>query len=209
MKRLSVVVPALLIIVMFGMVHSAAAQEDVATVVQRFFEARNRHDVEGALALVTDDFRFVGGPHCTPANPCVGKDALREEIEKFIEDNAQVTIVGELQVSGPRVQARTEGRADSFRAAGVERIVNNVTMELRDGKLASSTGVPDASDPQTTQYLAHVRATVPSGMPNTGSGGLHDEASSGHTVRWLLLGLSLMGALYAAPLVRLRRPQPR
>src|SRR5687767_2363128 len=45
----------------------AAAEDDPATVVQRFFDARNRYDIDATLALVTDDVRFVGGPYCTPA----------------------------------------------------------------------------------------------------------------------------------------------
>jgi len=151
---------------------AVAAADGPATVVQRFFDARNRYDIEGTLALVTDDIRFVGGPACTPAAPCVGVAALRAELGNFIADHAQVTIVGVPQVSGTTVRLRIEGRADPFRAAGVERIVNNVTVEVRDGRIATHFGIPDASDAQTAQYLAYVRARQgpPTAPPRTGGG---------------------------------------
>ena len=158
MRRFLATVPVLLLLAALLPALAVAAQDDPATVVQRFFDARNRYDVAGTLALVTDDIRFVGGPQCTPASPCVGREAFRAELQNYIADRAQVTIVGTPQVSGPTVRARTEGRADVFRAAGVDRVVNDVTIEVRGGQLASHVGVPDASDPQTAQYLAYARA---------------------------------------------------
>jgi len=152
---------------------AVAAADDPATVVQRFFDARNRNDIEGTLALVTDDIRIVAGPYCTPAAPCVGVVALRTDSEGFIADHAQVTIVGVPQVSGTTVRLRTEGRGDHFRAAGVERFVRNVTVEVRDGKVASYIGIPDASDAQTAQFLAYVppQQGPPTAPPRTGGGG--------------------------------------
>ncbi len=40
---------------------AAAVATDSATVLQRFIATRNRYDIPGALALVTDDIRRVGG----------------------------------------------------------------------------------------------------------------------------------------------------
>lgn len=213
MKQLPLVVSALVLVALLSAVPAVAAQDDPVTVVQRFFDARNRYDVAGTLALVTDDIRFVGGPQCTPASPCLGAAAFRAELQNYIADRAQVTIVGTPQVSGTTVWTRTEARADVFRAAGVDRIVNDVTLEVRDGKLASHVGVPDASDPQTAQYLAYTRTrqgsgTTPPGMPNTG-GGWHAAAHGWGTLLWAVLGLGLGGGLGWAGLARRRRPAPR
>ncbi len=156
-----------------------AAADNPATIVQRYIDARNRYDVEGTLALVTDDFRLVAGPQCTPASPCIGVAAQRAELANYIRDHAQVTIVGDPQVTGTTVRVRTEGRADPFRAAGAERLILLGTVEVRDGKLASYIDAPDMSDAQTAQYLASVRAQQgpPSAPPRTGGGG---EASFIH-----------------------------
>ncbi len=155
-----------------------AAADDPATVFQRFIDARNSYDVPGTLALLTDDIRFVGGATCTPANPCVGMAAERVDLENYVTEGTQATIVGVPQVSGTTVQARIELRGNArFRAAGVERVVNNLTVEVRDGKVASYVGVLDASDAQTAQYLAYQRAqrgppaAAPTAPPRTGGGG--------------------------------------
>jgi len=157
-----------------------AAADDPATVVQRFIEVRNRYDVEGTLALVTDDIRTVGGPRCTEAAPCIGVAAFRMVLEGgFIVNHIHVTIIGTPQVSGTTVRLRQEVRADIYRAAGVERIVTNSTVEVRDGKIASIIDIPDASDAQTAQFLAYQRArqSAPTAPPRTGGGG---EASFIH-----------------------------
>ncbi len=156
-----------------------AAADDPLTVVQRFFDARNRYDVAAAAALVTDDLRFVGGPNCTPANPCIGPAGVRAELtNNMIPNHAQVTIVGTPQVTGMTVVVRSEARSDVFRAVGLERTVNITTITVRDGKIASYSGVFDMSDPQTAQYLALQRAPqglpptpTPPAPPRTGGGG--------------------------------------
>src|SRR5439155_524673 len=166
----------------------AAAAEDPATVFRRFIDLRNQGDVAGALALVTDDIRVIGGPRCTEAAPCVGKAAVGAELQAFsTTSHAQVTIASGPQVSGTTVRARLEARDDNTRAAGVDRFVNDVTVETRDGKIANWRAVPDASDPQTARYLAYVRGLQgppAPGLPSTGGGG----ARAPHAAwRWAFL----------------------
>ncbi len=208
MKRLSLVVPALALLALLGAAPMVAAQDAPATVVQRFFEARNRYDVPGTLALVTDDFRFVGGPACTPASPCLGREGLRAHLQQeFIPQRAQATIVGAPQVSGTTVVVRIEVRSDLIRRAGVERVVNTVTLEVRGAQLASHVAVPDASDAQTAQYLAWLQsqqgAGAPPGMPNTGGGGQAADAAGG--LRTLLPALALAALGIAGGLASRRR----
>lgn len=214
MKRLLLVAPALVMLALLALLGAApgvAAQEDPATVVQRFFDTRNRHDVAGTLALLTDDFRFVGGPTCTAASPCVGREAFRiQHLQTFVTNRAQAVIVGAPQVSGTTVVVRYEVRDDFIRRAGVERIVVTATIEVRGGQLASHVAVPDASDAQTAQYLTFLRnqqgaGTPPPGMPNTGGGGQATNAAGGLRIilpALALAGLGLAGGLGGA---RLRR----
>ncbi len=154
---------------------AVAAVDDPATVLQRFIEVRNRGDVAETLALVANDIRFVGGPFCTPDRPCIGAAAFRADLEdNFIPAHAQATIVGVPQVTGTTVRARLEVRNDPrIRAAGVDRIINNLTVEVRDEKIANFLSVSDASDAQTAQYLAYQRAQQgpPTAPPRTGGGG--------------------------------------
>ena len=215
MRRFLATVPVLLLLAALLPALAVAAQDAPATVVQRFFEARNRYDVPGTLALVTDDFRFVGGPACTPASPCLGREGLRAHLQQeFIPQRAQATIVGAPQVSGTTVVVRIEVRSDLIRRAGVERVVNTVTLEVRGAQLASYVGVPDASDAQTAQFLAWLQSqpgtgAPPPGMPNTGGGGQAADAAGG--LRTLLPALALMGLGLAGGLggVRLRRREGR
>jgi len=159
---LSVVMLTMLLAVLPASLGVAAA-DDPATVVQRFFDARNRYDVPGTLALLTDDIRIVGGPRCTPANPCLGTSAVRAEMQATVAAHIQATIVGIPQVSGTTVHVRREERGDPFSA----------TAEVRDGKIASLISIPDASDAQTAQLLASVPPPQgpPTAPPRTGGGG--------------------------------------
>ena len=98
---------------------------------------------------------------------------------------------------------RNEVREDFIRRAGVERVVNTVTMQVRVNQLASYVGIPDASDPQTAQYLAFVQSQqgmgAPTGMPKTGGGGQATYAADG--LRTLLPALALAGIGLAGSLV--------
>ena len=212
MKRLSLVVPVLALLALLGAAPTVAAQDAPATVVQRFIDTRNRYDVEGTLALVTDDFRFVGGPACTAANPCVGRDGLRANLQEFVANRAQATIVGAPQVSGTTVVVRIEVRSDLIRRAGVERVVNTVTLEVRGNQLASHVAVPDANDAQTAQFLAFLQnqqgtGAPPPGMPNTGGGG--QIANAAGRLRTLLPALALAGLGIAGGLASQRRTARR
>lgn len=117
MKRRTLAAPALGLMVLAtlvgALVHvpTVAAQEDPASVLRRFIDARNRGDVAGTLALATDDIRFVGGPQCTPVAPCIGRDALRSEVQSYIGAGVQATIVDTPQVSGTTVRAQVEASA--------------------------------------------------------------------------------------------------
>ena len=174
----------------------SAQAADPLSVVQHFIDARNAGDVAGAMALVADDMRFVGGPICTPAKPCVGRAAAqRDVVEQFIQTyHAHLTIVGTPQVLGSQVKARTEVSDDRSKATGVDRLVANLTVEVRDGKMASWVSILDPSDPQTAKFLAFQQAhaaRAPSVLPATGEGGPLASLPVAVLVAGILLTLGL------------------
>ncbi len=168
-----------LLLTLLMAVAPVAAADDPATVLQRFNDARNRGDIAGALALVANDIRFVGGPFCTPDRPCSGAEAVRQDMQQFIAMHVQLTGVGAPAVTGTTVRQRFEAHGDTIRAAGVERVLSDLTVEVRDGKIVSYLEIPDTSDAQTARALAYQGSQQgpPSAPPRTGGGG---EASFIH-----------------------------
>ena len=158
--------------------HGVAAADDPATVLQRFNDARNRGDIDGAAALLTDDVRYAEGPYCTADNPCIGVAAARATMEDGKRIHVQGTVVGTPVVTGTTVRFRAEIRFDNIPVPGVERLIVNGTVDVRDGKIASYIDVPDLSDAQTAQLLAAQpppqsppgMTVVPNAVPRTGGG---------------------------------------
>ena len=130
------------------------------------------------FAFVADDIHFVGGPVCTVDRPCVGIAAIRQDLQNFVAMHVQLMGVGTTLVTGTTVRQRFETRGEAIHAAGVERVIADLTVEVRDGKIVNSLSVVDVSDPQTVQALAYQRAQqglpsmpiVPSAVPRTGGG---------------------------------------
>jgi hypothetical protein len=158
MKRLLVSAPVAAVFALLASSLGASAQSDPVSVLQSFQDARNVGDLEGAVALVADDMSYVGGPVCPPDNPCIGVDSMRSNIQRYIAGQEQAAIVGAPQVSGTVIKAHLESRSPDRLAIGVERTLSEVTVEVRDGQLASWGGTSDASDPQTATWLACQRA---------------------------------------------------
>ncbi len=150
-----------------------AAADDPATLLQRFTDARNRGDIAGAVALLTDDVRFAEGPSCTADSPCIGVAAARATLEDGNRVHVQVMVVGTTVMTGTTVRFRAEVRFDNVRTPGVERIIVNGTMDVRGGKIASYIDVPDMSDAQTAKLLAAQSPPqgLPPAPPRTGGGG--------------------------------------
>jgi hypothetical protein len=176
-------------------VGASAQGADPLAVVQRFYDLRNAGNVAGSMALVADDVRLVGGPACTVAKPCIGRDAVqRDMVQNFLPLHAHLTIVGAPQVSGDQVKARAAVTSDRTRAAGVDRQVVNLTVVVRDGKIESGLSQPDPSDPQTAKFLAFEQAQAAAAvtnMPATGGGGTVTLPSLAWLAGALLLALGL------------------
>jgi hypothetical protein len=155
------VLPVVALVALFVPTPSVSARADPVSILQQFVDARNQADEARAMALVTDGLRYVNGSACPLADPCVGPQALQTDVQLYIADHAHSTLIGSPSVSGTTVMARAETSNDAVRAAGVDRVVAEYTMDVRDGQLTSFRDVQDASDPQTAAFQAVQRAQQP------------------------------------------------
>ncbi|MEZ4495078.1 MAG: nuclear transport factor 2 family protein [Dehalococcoidia bacterium] len=180
---------ALLSVAMAGSVQAQSAGgpgETVAAFGQRVAAG----DVEGALALLSDDVVIIFPPCLQAFGPegCVGKEQAAVGTRIVVEAHAVVTLLDQ-SVSGSSVIQRREVTSDIIRAAGVERIVEDVTYDVSDGLISRLVALPDASDPQTATFLA-AQAPRP---PATGNAGLAESPGS-PAYRPGALGFALLAA---------------
>lgn len=151
---------------------AAAQAADPAGVFRQFLDAETRGDTAAQLALVADDVAWSDDLPGTGCAPCVGKDALRRELERRRAlSSAQISVVGQ-QTAGNTATVRFEVRAAMMRQAGIERVVREATVEVRDGRISSVRAALDRNDAQTAAFVAFVQAratTTPTQLPRTGS----------------------------------------
>jgi hypothetical protein len=112
-------------------------------------------------------------------------------------------------VSGTTLRARVEASGAAHRAAGVDRAISDVTVEVRDGKVASYIGILDTRDPQTARWQAALGAQQGQGvpplrLPNTGAGG-----GAAPALPWTVGGLAGSGVLLGGLLLLRSAPRPR
>jgi ketosteroid isomerase-like protein len=174
----------LLLLVGSAAAASAQAREptDPLAVVERFYAALNAEDQAAALDLVADDVYVPNNKTCPPGQVCRGKAPVELDINQGIQAHARYTLVAP-RVTGTTVTANVERRSPNIRAPGVERLLAKLTVEIRDGKIATYQNVDDDTDPQTAAFYAFQRSQAaagqlpraqlppglrPSALPNTG-----------------------------------------
>jgi len=139
----------------------ALAQSDPEALVKKYFEALNRGDAAGALAMFADDAVFDAPGGLCPAAPCVGKATIQKELESRVADKFHFTILKNY-VSGNVVTSRAEVRNDMVKQAGLERVIGWVITVMEGEKIAYVRGgIPDRSDLQTARYIEWQRAQQP------------------------------------------------
>ena len=139
----------------------ALAQSDPEALVKKYFEALNRGDAAGALAMFADDAVFDAPGGLCPAAPCVGKATIQKELESRVADKLHFTILKNY-VSGNVVTSRFEFRSDTVKKAGVERIIGWGIFEVKGDKIAYVRGaIPDRSDPETARFAEWLRTQPP------------------------------------------------
>ena len=172
---------------------TAAPQPDLVAIYRADIDARNRGDITTAISFYTDDAVQVGGGACRAA-PCVGKVAVQREAELEVAGHLQLTIVGNPQVSGNVLTSREEHRNDAIRAAGIDRVINNVTSTFIGNKISRRAIEPDLTDAQTAAFAraqaaaaaAAAAAQATPAPPKTGSQGI---AGSNAPARWLIVAM--------------------
>src|SRR6266853_181516 len=124
----------------------APAEVDPASLAERDAAAESRGDVAAALALHSDDAIIQYGGLCW--TPCVGKAAIRNELERRVAAKNRWKIVGKF-TSGNVAVVKTELQIGYIEKSGVDRVVVWSIYEVTGGKIATATLVGERTDPQT------------------------------------------------------------
>ena len=139
---------------------ASAQNSDPAAILQRMFDAQNRKDLNGVLAVLTDDLVQVGGAcNAAPnsAHRCDGKAAF---VKAFGPADTWPTLrfVGTPRVDGDMATGRVEARFDNlppvFKDLGIEHVLGPVTVRARSGQLSNILFEFDPTDTQTAGFGA-------------------------------------------------------
>ncbi len=128
----------------------AVAQDDPVQVIQKFYDARNRGDIDAALAFWADD-AVQDGAGCWP--PCVGKAAIRKRLDRHVNEIKLTRTIIASYPSGNIVTQRLETRHKFSRDAKLDRIICWSIWEVKAGKLVYLRHVHDRTDPQTARFI--------------------------------------------------------
>jgi ketosteroid isomerase-like protein len=103
---------------------------DAIEVVEQFGTAWAGHDLEGALAWITDDCVFEATGPAPDGTRCQGREAIRAIWQPIFDDVASVFEEEELIAAGDRVVQRWRYSWDGGHVRGVD------LFRVRDGKVA-------------------------------------------------------------------------
>ena len=103
---------------------------DPLKVVETFGAAWAAHDLDAALAMVTDDCLFDATGPAPDGVAHVGPDAIRSAWQPIFDDQASSFDEEEIFAAGDRVVQRWRYRWDSGSIRGVD------VFRIRDGKVA-------------------------------------------------------------------------
>jgi hypothetical protein len=129
------------------------AKVNPASLAEQDLAAESRGDATAALALYSDDAIVQYGGLCW--TPCVGKAAIRKELERRVAAKNQWTIIGKY-VSGNVAVVQTELRIGYIEQSGVDRVVVWNIYEVKGDRIAVATLVGQRMDPQTARFIEWV-----------------------------------------------------
>ena len=136
----------------------APAQLDPAALAEQDLAAESRGDVAAALALYSDNAIVQYGGLCW--SPCVGKAAIRKELERRVAAKNQFKIIGKY-VSGNVAVVQTELRIGYIEKSGVDRVIVWTLYEVKGDKIAVVTLAGQRTDPQTARFIEWVQSQPP------------------------------------------------
>jgi len=146
---------ALVISVPAGAADQRQGKVDPAALAAQDLAAETRGDVAAALALYADDAIIQYGGLCSP--PCVGKEAIKKELERRVAAKNRWKIVGKY-VSGNVAIVKAELQIGYIEASGVDRVVIWNIYEVKGDKIAAATLAGERTDPQTARFIAWISA---------------------------------------------------
>ena len=89
--------------------------------------------------------------------PCIGKAAIRKELERRVAAKNQFKIIGKY-VSGNAAVVQTELRIGYIEKFAVDRVIVCNIYEIAGGKIAVATLVGQRTDPQTARFIEWFRS---------------------------------------------------
>jgi hypothetical protein len=132
----------------------ALAQGNAVAVQQELLDALARGDVTAALALFTDDAVIDSQSGLCTTAPCVGKAAIRKDLERWVVDKSRRVTLLNTYVAGNVLVTRFEARSATIQSAGVDRIILWGIREMRDSRIAAlRCCLPERTDSQTLRFL--------------------------------------------------------
>ena len=158
MNRLIVFITLAASLLALAMSTPAPAQVDPASLAEQDLAAESRGDVAAALALYSDNAIVQYGGLCW--SPCVGKAAIRKELERRVAAKNQFKIIGKY-VSGNVAVVQTQLRIGYIEKSGVDRIIVWNIYEVTGDKIAVATLVGQRTDPQTARFIEWFRSQPP------------------------------------------------
>lgn len=121
---------------------------DLAAILRQHYDAVNKGDIPGAVAMFADDAVAVRGSLCPVASPCKDKAAIQKQLEREPGLKVQYTVAN-TEVSGDKVAVRTEFRNVNTPGVGITRGIEIHTVTFRGDKVAHFVAGFDTSDPET------------------------------------------------------------
>ena len=125
---------------------------DPQTLVEDFFANVDEGDVDGAVALLSDDFIFTQIDEREGSFAAVGKPAFASILEEVVALN-NTTVLTDLAADGNVVTGVAEFSDDDSDAAGIDRFLQPFTVTLSDDKILRADFTFDPDDAQTAQFL--------------------------------------------------------
>lgn len=129
---------------------------DLVALYHQHILAINRGDLTALMAGYAAEATFIGpGNVCTPAVPCVGKEAIQQMFQRLIAEHLQAGVI-ELKATGSTVTGSLNIVNDGIRIPGYGVARIKVTTTFSGDKITRDVVEFDLSDPATAKYVNFV-----------------------------------------------------
>ena len=107
-----------------------------------------------------EDAIVIAGPGCTPAVPCIGRDAIRRRyIKPLLARRTQLPLLDQ-RFDGQSLRTRGETIVQSDPRGGVVRLLGGHVFEFRGGLIRSLRVELDLRDSATAAFVERQRAEL-------------------------------------------------